>query len=247
MMEIQNNKICKTITLSINVIILLLFMTFIIKQNVYAKSTFSADRIKQFCENYINENFQNVQSIEFLIKFSDIQFDEDNINANIEFNLNPNSSIQKLQIIFSNDNHYLKIYDIPFRVTQIQEVYIAQRDIHPNEAISENDFILSKSGTIVSPDVITNSNDLENKIAKRTIKKGEILKISSFSSPKIISRGESVQIEVVSGSVVIRTTGTSLDDAEIGNSVRVRRDGNDSKTTLTGKVNDEGIVQIILK
>ena len=246
-MEIRRKNLCNIFKLSIKLMIIVFVISIFISGNLSAKSTFSEDRIKQFCENYINANFQNIQSIEFLIKFSDVQFVEDNINAKIEYQENPNSSIQKLQVIFSNNEKYLQIYDIPFRITQIQEVYIAQRDIHPNEAITENDFILSKSGIIASPDVIRNSQDLENKIARRTIKKGEILKESLLSTQTIISRGKPVQIEVVSGGVVIRTTGTSLDDAGIGNSARVRRDGNDSKATLTGKVNDEGIVQIILK
>lgn len=218
-----------------------------ISADLNAKSTFSAERIKQYCENYIKANFENIQSIDFLIKFSEIQFDEDGVDAKINILQNQNSSIQKVQLIFSKNDQYLKIVEIPFRLHQIRNVYIAQRDIYPKEAISPNDFIISQYETTVSPDIITNSEQLHKKIAKRTIRKGEILKQSDLESQKIISRGKQVQIEVISGGIKVRTSGTSLDDAGIGEEVRVRRDSDYSKMTVTGKVNDEGIVQIILK
>ncbi len=246
-MDIKNIYKQNNIKLSIKLIILMITICSIISVKLYAKSTFSADRIQNYCENYINANFQNVQSIEFLIKFSDIQFIEDDVNAKIEFEQNQNSSIQKLRLIFTKDDRDLKISEIPFRINQIQEVYIAQRDIHPNELLTENDFEISKSQTLTSPDIIINSKDIENKIAKRTIKKGEILRASFIESQKIIFRGKQVQIEVISGGVKIETTGTALDDAGVGGSVRVRRDDYDSKSILSGKVNSEGIVQIILK
>ncbi|HOV91834.1 MAG TPA: flagellar basal body P-ring formation chaperone FlgA [Candidatus Kapabacteria bacterium] len=233
--------------LSIKLIIVIFIMCSIISTKLYAKSTFSADRIQQYCENYLNTNLPNVQSIEFLLKFSDIQFAEDDVNAKIEYEQNQTSSIQKLRLIFTKDEKDLKISEIPFRIYQIQKVYIAQREIHPNELISENDFAISKSETLASPDIITSTKDIDNKIAKRTIKKGEILKASSIESQKIISRGKPVQIEVISGCVKIQTTGTALDDAGIGSSVRVRRDDYDTKSVLTGEVNSEGVVQIILK
>lgn len=232
--------------IDIKFIITVLLCLCTISVGSFAKSTFSADRVKQYCENYINANFQNVQSIDFLVGFSEVQFTENDVNAKIEYQPNQNSSIQKLQIIFFRNEKYLKIYEIPFRLNKIQEVYIAQRDIHFGEIISKNDFILSKSETLSSPDIISDSRELENKIAKRTIKKGEILKSSYIEPQKIINRGRQVQIEVISGGIMVKTTGTSLDDASIGNIVRVRRDG-DAKATLTGKVNEEGIVQIILK
>ena len=70
---------------------------------------------------------------------------------------------------------------------------------------------------------------------------------SDLQQPKVVKRGQNVNIEVISGSVKIYSTGTATQDGAIGDLIRVRRDNDNTKTTIEATVVGENLVQIILK
>lgn len=63
------------------------------------------------------------------------------------------------------------------------------------------------------------------------------------SSEIVIRRGENVRIVVVSGSVQVSATGTALQDAAVGDLIRVRRNGTRSKI-LQGTAGADGNVYL---
>jgi flagella basal body P-ring formation protein FlgA len=124
----------------------------------------------------------------------------------------------------------------------MRNAYVLTRSIRKGETLRESDIEQKLSDvTYMQTEPAT---DLVGKRALFSMPKGAILADEHVASAGGIQRGDAVTLNVTSGGVVIRTIGTALDDAEFGQSVRVRRA--DSAVILSGTASENKTVTLAL-
>jgi flagella basal body P-ring formation protein FlgA len=219
---------------------------FVFIQNIFSQSTFSSERLQTAVEQFIKSKFGETAKIELLISLNNFKFKENDVKASISFDEQQANQIQHLFLSFYSDNDLLRTIDIPFRVKVLQKVVVAKHDILANSIISENDLILvSKEVTNVN-DILKELKTATNKLTKRRLKAGEVVKENDLQNPKIIKIGQNIDIVVISGAVKIYSTATALQDGAEGDTIRVRRNTDLSNIVLKGTVKLDGTVQINL-
>jgi flagella basal body P-ring formation protein FlgA len=91
---------------------------------------------------------------------------------------------------------------------------------------------------------VTDINSLKGHVAKRNVRKGEIIKPFLAVKSKLIKRGQQVTIIAETGGIKVRMTGKAMNDASSGERVRVKN--NNSKRIIEGTAVNRGIVKINL-
>ncbi len=219
---------------------------FVFIQNLFSQSTFSSERLQTALEQFIKSKFGETAKPELLISLNNFKFKEDDVKASISFDEKQANQIQHLFLSFYSENNLLRTIDIPFRVEVLQEVVVAKHDILANSIVSENDLILvSKEVTNIN-DILKELKKATNKLTKRRLKAGEVVKENDLQNPKIIKIGQNIDIVVISGAVKIYSTATALQDGAEGDIIRIRRNSDLSNIVLEGKVKSDGTVQINL-
>ncbi len=91
----------------------------------------------------------------------------------------------------------------------------------------------------------SNVKDVIGMVAKRTLVPGRTIPVASLREPFTIERGKSVRIMFNVGGLTISATGSALQDAMTGDSIRVRN--TESGVTVTGTVRADGNVEVAQK
>jgi len=230
---------------SVNYIIII--FTLLIATETYSQSSFSAARLEQAAVSFLQKQFSSNSVPSFLMKFPDVNFKSSNIKAKFDFEENISSSIQKLDILFFDNNDLIRKVEIPFKIKIQMEVVVSNRDIPPNSILKEDDLITVSRDVEDFNQILNEINQAVGKLTNRRLSKGNIIRKNDLQQPQVIKRGHNVNIEVISGSVKIYSTGTAIQDGSIGDKIRVRRDNDNSKTTIEGTVVGENLVQINLR
>jgi flagella basal body P-ring formation protein FlgA len=87
--------------------------------------------------------------------------------------------------------------------------------------------------------------DVDGMISKRTLLPGRTISVSGLRVPYAVSRGSSVRLTFAIGSMIISASGTPLQDAAIGDLIKVRNI--DSGITVSGTVMADGTVRVMGK
>lgn len=229
-------------------LILFAVMAFSISANfLLAQSTFSAERIEELANKYIQGIYGENAIPEILVGVNTQEFNQSGVKAKFTFKENYTSAIQALDLSFFDNDQLIKTLSIPFRIEIIMQVVVANRDILPNELI-ETDAIAYSSRQISDVnEIIQNENEVLGKHSRKKIKKGEIITKSQLSSNKVIKKGQNVNLEVTSGSVRILTTAVAMQDGSVGDYIRLQRNNYNTKQVIEGQVISGNLVQIKLK
>lgn len=120
------------------------------------------------------------------------------------------------------------------------------RTIFPGEVLS---------ASAVKPVEVTNPNltdgyarsvhEIEGMISRQTLLPGRTIPVSALRMPWAVTRGASVRIKFAMGNMTISAAGTPLQDAAVGDLVRVRNI--DSGVIVSGTVMNDGSVQVMAK
>jgi flagella basal body P-ring formation protein FlgA len=234
-----NNNLKKIFIISITS----LMMTSLVSINLYSKSTFSGERLKQACLNYIYSMVGNDAEVSISDKIEDQNFDESGIVANCfgeEKSLKGNCYI----IIEFHQNGFLKRrLQIPVRVRLFNEVATAVKTIFRGEAVKAENISLEKKEVTNYTDIdLMPVDEIIGKKARNNISEGSIITRLSLESEKTINRGDKVKIVVEAGAIRISATGEALQDGAIGDMILVKREGTQVK--LKGRVSLDGSVII---
>jgi flagellar basal body P-ring formation protein FlgA len=118
--------------------------------------------------------------------------------------------------------------------------------IYPGEVIS--------AGRVEEVDV-TNPNlaggyaqrvgEVTGLVSKRTLLPGRTITLASLREPYAVTRGSAVRLVFAMGTMTISASGTPLEDAAIGDVIRVRN--TDSGITVSGTVMADGTIQVVSK
>lgn len=135
-----------------------------------------------------------------------------------------------------------KIY-LQASVNAYQEIYIARTPITRGSPITDADLILEKRNiTSLNGNYLTDPVHIKSHVARRTIRKGEVIQPMLLVKSKLVKRGEQVTLIAEISGITVRMMGKALNDATVGQQVRVRN--NNSKRIVEGTAVTRGIVEI---
>lgn len=89
------------------------------------------------------------------------------------------------------------------------------------------------------------AGDVIGKVSKKTLVPGRTIQVSNLRDPYTITRGTTVRLTFSLSGMVISAAGTPLQDAMIGDVIRVRN--LDSGITVSGTVMADGTVEVMQK
>jgi flagella basal body P-ring formation protein FlgA len=209
----------------------------------FGASDFSSQRIKNAVENFINENAEGDIEIEFLRDIETQSFNFEDVKAIIQNESINYKGIIDITIRFESNGRIIKYLEIPVKIKVFQNVIVAAKTIPRSVQITKNDLINKRIETTNIESPIFKIDDIEGKKVNRNVGAGTVLSQSFISAETVVNKGEKVTIIVQSGAVRIKTMGTALEDATVGQSVRVKRDGS-AKRALEGIATEDGSVII---
>ncbi len=211
--------------------------------DTYSKSTFSGERLKEACLNYIYNMVGSNAEVSISQNIEDQTFDESGIVANCygeEKSLRGNCYI----IIEFHQNGFLKRrLQIPVRIRIFSDVPTATKTIFRGETVKASEISIEKKDvTNYSSEDILLADDIIGKKASNNISEGSIITRLSIEREKTINRGDKVKIIVETGAIRISAAGEALQDGAPGEMILVKREGTDVK--LKGKVGIDGSITI---
>ena len=144
--------------------------------------------------------------------------------------------------IYVNSMPYKSI-PLWFDIKVLDDVAVATTKLKAGKNLNLNDFALEKKDlTLLDKDVLK-SKDVKNLRVTKSILPGEVLSYSLLGEIPLVSRGQKVKVISSYGNVSIFVKGYALDDGDLGESVRVKRNG--TKRIFNAVVEKQGLVSAI--
>jgi flagella basal body P-ring formation protein FlgA len=91
-------------------------------------------------------------------------------------------------------------------------------------------------------DAVLADQPLDDRVARVTIREGDVLRDLSLESPMLVERQQIVDVQVVRGAIVVHTRGVALEPGRRGDVIRVR--SATSETVFTAMVQSIGRVEV---
>lgn len=88
-------------------------------------------------------------------------------------------------------------------------------------------------------------NEVEGMVSKRTLLPGRTIQLSALREPFAVTRGANVRLTFQLGTLMISAAGSPLQDAAIGDVIRVRN--LDSGVIVSGTVMQDGTIHVVAK
>jgi flagella basal body P-ring formation protein FlgA len=88
-------------------------------------------------------------------------------------------------------------------------------------------------------------DEVTGKITNRTLLAGRVILVSGLRDPYVVERGKAVRIVYTNGPLTITAGGAPLENAAIGDLIRVRN--TDSGVIVQGTVMQDGTIQVVAK
>ncbi|WP_404925317.1 flagellar basal body P-ring formation chaperone FlgA [Mesorhizobium sp. ORM16] len=123
-------------------------------------------------------------------------------------------------------------------------VLIPNRVIYPGETI---ELAALKQVTLIpgkhKPDAVsTLAEELQGKIAKRTLLPGRYIPVAAIRDAWLVEQGAAVQVFFIAGGLTISATAVTLQPGSAGDLIKVRN--SDSGKILSGTVMADGTIQV---
>lgn len=223
--------------------ILMLFAFLIAFVVTKAQTSFSDELIKEQLYRELRNKVGNEAEILLPKYIGQYSFRENNVVVGFDFGNQVLSGNIIVGIEFWHNNQKLRRVEVPVRIKLYKEVLVAKKTISRGEQINLENCNVEKKE--IPSSIEPNKTEFETiigKEAKYFIVKGTIVTKDLVQDPFAIRRGEKVRVVVLSGKVQINAYGIALNDANAGETVRVRREGNNS--VLVGLASKDGYVII---
>ena len=123
---------------------------------------------------------------------------------------------------------------------------IPKETIYPGEIIDSARLeAVEVTNPNLSGDYATSSDEVVGKIASRTLLAGRVIYVSSLREPYAVERGKAVRIVFTNGPLTITAGGAPLQNAAVGDLIRVRN--TDSGIIVSGTVMADGTIHVVAK
>lgn len=237
--------------MKIKALILLILVTtffsvkpFALEQNVKKNTSF--DTIKTDIKNFLYKKLNN--------KFSGIvEIDVKNIDESIQFKTCQNKLTfslanhdeigqRTLVKVCCNDPHPWKLL-VPANIQVIENVVITNKPLPKGKVITSSDLSMQNVNILkLYNGYYSNPQSIAGKILKSSARAGTIITSQLIANPKIISRGEIINISYKSKLFDIKAKGKALNDGAINEIISVQNLR--SKKIIDGKITAKGEISI---
>ncbi|WP_337183269.1 flagellar basal body P-ring formation chaperone FlgA [Shinella sp.] len=128
----------------------------------------------------------------------------------------------------------------------VRTAVVPKRVIYPGEELDAGQL---EEVEVTNPNIVNGYAEtigaVNGLVSKRTLLPGRVILTSALREPFAVSRGTTVQLVFDAGTLVLRAAGTPLQDAAVGELIRVRN--KDSGVIVSGTVMADGTVHVVAK
>ncbi len=123
---------------------------------------------------------------------------------------------------------------------------IPKRTIYPGEQLDASALEeVAVTNPNIAPGYAERIDAIDGKVTTRTLVAGRIILVSSLREPFAVSRGKTVRLVFRNGPLLITASGSPLDDAAVGDLIKVRN--LDSGVIVSGTVMEDRTVHVVAK
>jgi len=149
------------------------------------------------------------------------------------------SFLLPLQVETSNGK---SVYWVTGKLSFFKEAPVAKRMIRSGDRFSENDVEMKKINVSFAKDGSPSLQELNGKIAIRTITMGQPIFMNDLKREPAATRGQIIKILVGDESFEVSSTGTAQEAGGIGDVIKVK--SSDTQKMLSGVLIEKGTVRI---
>jgi flagella basal body P-ring formation protein FlgA len=195
---------------------------------------YSASRIKQQIENYLQNDFQSNDykfEIEWLYPITDVSLLSNPDSVSISYNGDKILKGNKvIKFTFFQKESPQKSLHISVRIHLFQKVFVLIHPLEKNQPLElEKVQIEQRETTTVVGNPLIVSAKIQNLIARRSLPKGRILMERDFRAPFCIKKGETVTVELGGENFFVRLQVLALQNGSVNDMVWVKNLDNRKK------------------
>ncbi|CAK0752340.1 flagella basal body P-ring formation protein FlgA [Gammaproteobacteria bacterium] len=132
---------------------------------------------------------------------------------------------------------------LPAKVATLVSVVVAARSLFRDQVIVPGDVVLeSRDANELLSGYLSDPNQVLGKVLSRPAAAGSVLLPNQVQAKRVIRRGDRVSVLARSAGLTVRSTGTAMADAGVGDTISVRNES--SKKILDGIVEGPGVVVV---
>ncbi len=234
------DKLYRRINCTLLAIILLLSFSI----DVIARDYEPIDNIRNSVQHYIKSNLLQDKDSDYEIGHLDQRLKLDKCDQALEvFDSGSTRLIGHSSLgIRCRGSKMWKIH-VPITIIRYSEVLVVRQNL-PRGSILQTTDVESRRLNIsrLSNGYFTEANEVQGKILKRSLRRGDILTSGMLDIRKLVKRGEIVTIMASSNTIAIRVKGKALMDGRKGDVIRVKN--HSSKREIQAVVVATGLVKV---
>nr|WP_204305124.1 flagellar basal body P-ring formation chaperone FlgA [Desulfurobacterium thermolithotrophum] len=201
-----------------------------------------SEDIKDRIRSFFRENYPDVEILSIFVPKIVIPFRE--YKDSIEIEDIGNHYARVVYSIFSKGNLIKKLW-ITVKIDRKRKATVAVKDIPKGKLITYSDVKIEKVPSKKARKSAISLNEVIGKIAKRDIRKGEVIKITDLSPNYVVWRNKPVKIIYDIHNIHIELLGIALENGAIGDIIRIKNIS--TGKVLICKVIGNGIVKFVYK
>lgn len=123
---------------------------------------------------------------------------------------------------------------------------IPTETIYPGQTIDPAQLqVVEVTNPALQGDYASALDQVAGKVTNRTLLAGRVIYVSGLREPYTVERGKAVRIVYTNGTLMITAGGSPLDNAAVGDLIRIRN--TDTGTIVSGTVMADGTVSVVAK
>ena len=192
-----------------------------------AQSSFSAERLRKAVEQYVQKSLDDNSECLVSSTIEAQTFTADNVTARCVATTGSLRGSTNIAIEFIADNTMvLRRIHVPVIIKKYAIVPVTEIHIRQSEKVQiENIRFERRDISAYNEEDMPTQEEIAGSVARRNISKNSIITRSLLLSAQSVKRGSSVKIYATVSGVTITSRGTALSDADMGQTVRVMREG----------------------
>ncbi len=224
----------------------ILFLLLIPHILLNAASSFSGERLKDACLDFLKDKLGEETELHILQTPDDLTFKQDNVKAVINQEVSNQVGINFVALNFvSEKDGLIKELKVYYRYSIEKDMPVALKSIRKGDLITAADYTMRRMKlTAEEESFAANPDAIVGKKADENIPRGALIKTASLESGLKVNRGERVIVVAGGEGLSIRVSGIALHDAKPGQQLRVQRE---DKQILQGLLKEDGNVEISRK
>ncbi len=134
---------------------------------------------------------------------------------------------------------------VPVKVKVMKEVVVAAKPLSAHTTLTEADVRMQVMDIAdLRQGFLESTAQIEGQQLRYPLTVGSVIPSRGLKQEKVVKRGEQIVLVAAAGTMEVRMNGTALEDASIGDTVRVRN--NSSERVVEGVVHAAGIVKVTM-